>query len=264
MTETEWLACCEPQAMLDHLWSSGERSGRKLRLFLVACCRRVWPLITNERSREAVEVAERFADGRADEDDRLYAEVAAVHAAEVAYNLTGELIALDEGRVVELPGLNEASATASAICAAARCVMTSKHLIRGIAFRVGGATKGVDAPGAKEAAKAVYYAARNAGSAESIARARRVDEWVAQMRLVRDIFGNPFRPLMFSPEWWTDTAVSLARQMYDAREFSAMPILADAIQDAGCNSDDILAHCRDTSLAHVRGCWVVDLVLGKQ
>jgi hypothetical protein len=82
--------------------------------------------------------------------------------------------------------------------------------------------------------------------------------------LVRDIFGNPFRPPAFSPSWRTDTAVSLARTMYESREFGAMPILADALQDAGCDSDDILSHCPDTSLTHVRGCWVVDLVLGKQ
>jgi hypothetical protein len=79
-----------------------------------------------------------------------------------------------------------------------------------------------------------------------------------------DIFGNPFRPVEFSPEWRTDTAVALARQMYESREFSAMPILADALQDAGCDNDDILNHCRDTTLTHVRGCWVVDLVLGKE
>ena len=80
---------------------------------------------------------------------------------------------------------------------------------------------------------------------------------------LRDIFGNPFRPVTFSPEWRTDTAVALARQMYESRDFSAMPILADALQDAGCDSDDILAHCRDPKQVHVRGCWVVDLVLGK-
>ena len=74
---------------------------------------------------------------------------------------------------------------------------------------------------------------------------------------------NPFRPVAFAPEWRTDTAVTLARQMYESREFSAMPILADALQDAGCDSEAILAHCRDTALAHVRGCWVIDLVLGK-
>ncbi|MBM3982617.1 MAG: hypothetical protein FJ304_20570 [Planctomycetes bacterium] len=70
-------------------------------------------------------------------------------------------------------------------------------------------------------------------------------------------------PVAFSPEWRTDTAIALARTMYDAREFSAMPILADALQDAGCDSDDILNHCRDPKQVHIRGCWVCDLVLGK-
>jgi hypothetical protein len=88
-------------------------------------------------------------------------------------------------------------------------------------------------------------------------------ELAAQAALLRDIFGNPFRPVHFSDSWRTDTAVSLARQMYESRDFSAMPILADALQDAGCESDNILSHCRDTSLTHVRGCWVVDLMLGK-
>ena len=80
-----------------------------------------------------------------------------------------------------------------------------------------------------------------------------------QAAILRDIFGNPFRPVTFSPSWQTDTAVTLASQMYDARDFSAMPILADALQDAGCDSADVLDHCREAG-PHVRGCWVVDLV----
>jgi hypothetical protein len=83
-------------------------------------------------------------------------------------------------------------------------------------------------------------------------------------RLLRDIFGNPSRPVAFSPEWRTDTAVALARTMYESRDFSAMPILADALQDAGCDNADVLNHCRDTPLTHVRGCWVVDLVSAKE
>ncbi len=86
---------------------------------------------------------------------------------------------------------------------------------------------------------------------------------VTACALLRDIFGNPFRSVAFSSEWRTDTAVALARTMYESREFSAMPILADALQDAGCDSDDILNHCQGDG-PHVRGCWVVDLVLGKE
>jgi hypothetical protein len=92
-------------------------------------------------------------------------------------------------------------------------------------------------------------------------------EWLEtrqlQTDIIRDVFGNPFRPVSFSSEWRTDTALALARTMYEAREFSAMPILADAFQDAGCAEPAILDHCRAEGREHVRGCWVVDLVLGK-
>jgi hypothetical protein len=87
-------------------------------------------------------------------------------------------------------------------------------------------------------------------------------EWSSLSGLLRDIFGNPFRPVTLDPNWRTSTVVALAAQMYDSRDFSAMPILADALQDAGCDSAAILEHCRGSG-PHVRGCWVVDLVLGK-
>ncbi|MBA4192078.1 MAG: hypothetical protein C0467_29215 [Planctomycetaceae bacterium] len=79
----------------------------------------------------------------------------------------------------------------------------------------------------------------------------------------REVFGNPFWPVTFDPVWLTSTVVSLAQSMYESRDFSAMPILADALQDAGCDDPDILNHCRDVNQVHVRGCWVVDLVIGK-
>ncbi|MCE9560793.1 MAG: hypothetical protein K8U57_01935 [Planctomycetes bacterium] len=80
----------------------------------------------------------------------------------------------------------------------------------------------------------------------------------------REVFGNPFWPVTFDPAWLTSTVVSLAQSMYESRDFSAMPILADALQDAGCDNDDILDHCRDEKQVHVRGCWVVDAILGKE
>jgi hypothetical protein len=93
--------------------------------------------------------------------------------------------------------------------------------------------------------------------------AGRVAEWKRQSDIVRCIFGNPFREGRFLPEWRTDTVLVLAQQMYDSRDFSAMPILADALQDAGCDNEDVLTHCRGEG-SHVRGCWVVDLCLGKE
>ena len=79
---------------------------------------------------------------------------------------------------------------------------------------------------------------------------------------IRCVFCNPFRPVAFDPAWRTEHTVGIAGKMYDDRDFAAMPILADALEEAGCENPDILAHCRGPGV-HVRGCWVVDLVLGK-
>jgi hypothetical protein len=81
--------------------------------------------------------------------------------------------------------------------------------------------------------------------------------------LLRDIFGNPFRSLACDPAWLTSTVVALAEGIYADRAFDRMPILADALQDAGCDNEDVLSHCRNTQLAHVRGCWVIDLLTGR-
>ncbi len=80
--------------------------------------------------------------------------------------------------------------------------------------------------------------------------------------LLREIFGNPFRPVVADPRWLTETAVGIARGIYDDRAFERLPILADALQDAGCENADLLTHGREPG-THVRGCWVVDSVLGK-
>jgi hypothetical protein len=88
-------------------------------------------------------------------------------------------------------------------------------------------------------------------------------EQAAQCDLVRDVLGNPFKPVALDPSWLTSDVVALARGIYADRAFDRMPILADALQDAGCANDDILNHCRDTAQVHARGCWVVDLLLGQ-
>jgi len=84
--------------------------------------------------------------------------------------------------------------------------------------------------------------------------------------LLRDIFGNPFRPVAIDPDWltWRDgTIPNLAQTIYDDRRFDILPILADALQEAGCINEDIIQHCHSPG-PHVRGCWVVDLLLGKK
>lgn len=84
-----------------------------------------------------------------------------------------------------------------------------------------------------------------------------------QFEVVRDIFGNPFRPVTFDPHWRISSVLDLANSIYDQRAFDRMPILADALVDVGCDNDDIIQHCRGPG-PHVKGCWVVDLVLGKE
>src|SRR5207248_5032085 len=100
---------------------------------------------------------------------------------------------------------------------------------------------------------------------------RSFDDWgdvtgrAAQVAtIMRDIVGNPFRPVRADPRWLTSDVLALAASIYAERAFDRLPILADALQDAGCENADVLGHCRDPQLTHVRGCWVVDLVLGKE
>jgi hypothetical protein len=126
-----------------------------------------------------------------------------------------------------------------------------------------------------QAPKAAYYASSNAplaaaaianpgaASGDASFTASSATEELAQAGVLRDIFGNPFRAVAFDPRWRTSTAVGLARQMYESRVFGPMPILADALLEAGCEDADVLGHCRGDG-PHVRGCWVIDLLLGKE
>ena len=81
--------------------------------------------------------------------------------------------------------------------------------------------------------------------------------------VIQCVFGNPFRPVAFDPHWRTADTVGLARGIYEDRAFDRLPLLADALMDAGCADEQVLGHCRSDG-PHVRGCWVVDLVLGKE
>jgi hypothetical protein len=202
MTEQEWLQAADPQPMLEFLW--GRASDRKLRLFGVACCRRVWGRLVEEASRRAVTTAEDYADGLASDAE------------------------LDEARL-----------------------------------RAGWAEKWSGQPEAADAA--AWTASREAGLLWVVTAARRTAS-VSQAALLRDILGNPFRPVTLDPAWltWHDSLlVSMARRMYESRDFTDMPVLADALEEAGCQDQNILGHCRSGG-GHVRGCWVVDLLLGKE
>jgi hypothetical protein len=87
-----------------------------------------------------------------------------------------------------------------------------------------------------------------------------VEEKARQCQLIREIFGNPFRPVRADPSWLTSDVLLLARGIYDEKAFDRMPILADALQDAGCDNVNVLDHCHEPG-EHVRGCWVLDMLL---
>jgi hypothetical protein len=119
---------------------------------------------------------------------------------------------------------------------------------------------GADA--ASRAAVARYAESMEATPLLASAEAGRAEE-VEQARLLRDIFGNPFRPITLDLSFLTPTVVQLAQAIYDNRAFNRLPELADTLHDAGCDNEEILNHCRGQG-PHVRGCWVVDLILGKK
>lgn len=85
---------------------------------------------------------------------------------------------------------------------------------------------------------------------------------VVECDLIRCVFGNPYRRTGTDPAWRTEAAVGLARGVYESRDFGPMPVLADALEDAGCTAADVLGHCRAGG-PHARGCWVVDGLLGR-
>lgn len=232
MTEKEWLASTDSSQMLWFL-RTRKPSDRKGRLLICACCRRVWPYLgkgmwpynSDHYCHEAVDTIERYVDGLATEAERD--------------NIYQQLLGFPE---VDWP---------------------RSPLKRGLFPKL------ENDPHGSEWEIMVGEATRL--TIEGIAEARpederdsvRVQEDVVHANLIRDIFGNPFRPATVSPAWQTTTIVSLAQAAYDGRTYDRMPILGDALEDAGCDNADVLNHCRQPG-EHMRGCWVVDLLLGKK
>ena len=228
----EWLTTNSLSDMLSYF--PAEAGERKLWLFGCACFHRHWYLLGDERSRRCVEAAERYVDKTAPHEE--------VADAWEAFEAAETEISAQSNSSDTHEALRNLLAYVDPIAS----MEPARHIAEGVGHFV---------------AKS-RHPIRNEVWSETWHEAQDAEE-VEQIKLLRDIFGNPFRPVAFSPEWRTDTAIALARQMYESREFSAMPILADALQDAGCDNEDILSHCRDATLTHVRGCWVVDLVLSK-
>jgi hypothetical protein len=251
---TEWLACTDPEGMLASL--AGKASDRKLRLFAVACCRRVWHLHSDGRVRGVVQVAERFADGLATAQERQTSEADAHTACRDADSAqrTTEATAV----------LGDATAGEARLAAAWAAIIagSAASAARAAISRPGSLTPQTAANAAAHTAE--YAAAAAANKIEYAFRAKVSSaEKAEQCRLCRCIFGNPFLPVTFKPAWSTPTVRKLAEAIYEERAFDRLPILADALEEAGCNDAEVLAHCRGPG-PHARGCWATDLVLRKE
>jgi hypothetical protein len=204
LTEEQWLACTDPEKMLEAL--RGKASARKLRLFACACVRRLWPLVYDEGGRQAVAAVEQFSDGEGVAEGLSLARQAALQAL-------------------------------------------------------------ADTPKSWPAARPLAEAVLALTDADVMKAAR---AGVALLQLTHrhsfhEVFGNPFRPAALGPAWlaWGGGAVRrLAQGIYEERAFDDLPVLADALEEAGCDRADLLAHLRGPG-PHVRGCWAVDLLLGK-
>lgn len=259
MTEAEWIACTDPVPMLNFF--HGKECDRKMRLFLVACSRRAWHLLTDERSRDAVEVAERFVEGLASEEEREAASHAAVEAVSATFDVFQSLAMTDNTGSVP----HEYGSPEKDIFHAANCVATTIEPRERLIW-------GKDGPhytpvcAALNAAWAIWGWRGNNYEA---AVAAETAEQFAQHRLLHCIFGNPFRPLTINPIWLTPTMTNLAAAAYEERSLPSgqldtarLAVLAAALEETGCQDAAILDHLRSDG-PHVRGCWPVDLILGK-
>jgi hypothetical protein len=226
MTEEEWLSCTDPTPMVRYL-KEQQTSERKLRLLACACCRQIWALLPDPRSRQAVQTAERYADGLASDRELAMARNNALGVADQG-----------EHKAAWAP-YNAANIKASGP-------------IENVFLAAGEAPVRLAVQKASTDLRAVHDAAQTASALE-------------QAALVREVIGNPFRPVVIEPRWLTwagGTVVQLAEGVYEDRAFDRMPVLGDALEEAGCDDQAVLRHCRQSE-GHVRGCWVVDLLLGK-
>jgi hypothetical protein len=227
MDEEEWLRCFDPSAMLRFVQRLG--SPRKLRLFACACVREIGPFVRETSCRVLVPLAEDWVDGKVSQEEWDRACGAAAEDARITLGTTS--------------GLYRQADTGWKIRCAARAV-------EALCF--------------PHASLAAHYAHRAA-----------LDHWPfqdpvwdeevrrAHLRILRDLFGVPHRPP--APldsawlKWKQGTIRAMADLIYEQRSFEDLPILADALEEAGCTNPVLLGHGRQPG-EHTRGCWLVDLM----
>jgi hypothetical protein len=264
MTEADWLACADPEPMLEFL--RGKATDRKLRLFACACCRHTWLFLEDDWKRMLNQMQATSATWLSRVSFWLAGLFRShfswtnveVDLAKTEADLAGRALEVAERYAEGRAGLAELEA----LFASARDYEEGAD-----SYAVG--------PDAAWTAKGSAYVARHFAKYNSPrsypggARFRCPSpldydrEQLAQAHLLRDIFGNPLRPIAFDPLWQTPSVLAVAQTIYDDRRFEDLPILADALEEAGCTSKELLAHSRSGG-EHVRGCWAVDLALDKE
>jgi hypothetical protein len=227
MKEAEWLMYSDPQPMLDFLQGTG--TDRKRWLFAAACYRGAPHLLEDEHIRQGLEVLERRADGQA-----TGKEIRDVSRAcrEAYFEL--EATAGDEGSQVR--------AFASLILYRLLIASSGRYA----------------AQDASHAARLIIHANLMSEPVQAIIRTRSE----GHCRLLREVFGDPFQRLAFASVWRSPQALALARAVYEDRSWHELPLLADALEEAGCTEETVLSHLRGPG-PHVRGCWPVDLILDR-
>lgn len=244
MTESEWLTSTDPAKMLAFL--KDKASDRKFRLFACACCRRIWASFPDPANRQLVAAVEDDPDGTF-QDPVLHSAIVASSMREHEF---GGKMAYWAAKYLGR-GFYKTTAQECAL------IVSWKSLSAVQVKTEHSTSEAADAPD-------------NAGQVQTLQvlteRLRGIEAEI-HADLLRDLFGNPWaqhRPLAPTMLHWNDDTVpKLAQIMYDGRCFADAPILADALEEGGCTDAEILRHLREPG-THVRGCWVVDLILGKQ
>jgi hypothetical protein len=246
LCEALWLDEEHPDWVLDALMGQGIRYyadlNRKLRLLAAARCRRLWPLLHDERSRAAITTAEEYADARIDSS-------ALVKARGAADTVVAAL-------------LGQYTASADAARAAARVAADAPHAVR---------TEWFDRPRRSMSGRQVGLGAGVFDVVGVVQAIRTADAGARaeHYHLLHDVFGNPFQPVRLDAACRTPTVGAITRAAYEERlpsgvlDNARLAILADALEEAGCTEQGVLDHLRGPG-THVRGCWAVDLVPARE
>lgn len=222
--------------------AAGRVSDRKLDLFNGWCCHALRPYLTDPRSRAAARYAEQHIDeGCPNSPEREAILEAAKKAVEELIKWAHEAPTARENR---------------------------RRRVYGFTAQIAQQALGHDQPSrgvwanAQLTAFAFGYANDEPAACLPGSEELRDEHLRLQAAIFRDIVGNPLQPVVFEPRWRTEDTLGLARGTYEDRAFARLPLLGDALMDAGCDDDRLIAHCRSAG-PHARGCWAVDLVLGK-